>query len=703
MGLFFTNLTMLAGLSALAAPILIHLLLKRKKQRLRFSTLQFFLRHDEHSSQRRKLRNLLLLAVRLLLLAVLVLAFARPFLPDHEAAGAGQKRRLAVFVVDRSVSMQALDGGSTRWEQAKKAMGKILGEMNPNDRAALISCASHCEVLSGAAPPEALARLLKELQPSYGSGNVAEGLQLAGKIISSAGVDSVSTIYVISDLQLSGCKNLADYPVPPEVEIKAIKFGDILTPNLAVTELRLDHREGERPHVVVASYSDERVKEAKIKLAIDGKETLSRVLQFATGTVARAELTLPPLAPGWHDAALRVEGDDALALDNVRYEAFFVPQPLRTLVVEPRQGARVFEEESFFVTSALDPMQGVTNSNLSRFVIEKVSPEELVKKLSPASGPSKYNLVMVPGLKQIPASLAVELLGFVRAGGGLILFLNDDINSGRYNSELRDLLPAQLGHLERNTSEAADSKWHLEDYDLKDAMFATFRRPGSGNLALPEFTRRCTLTTNQGSTVCARFGDETPAIVSLALGGGKVVLINSSADTVWTNWPKHKTYVPWLHGLCLSLTARAGGDQMRAAAHLIAGEDHDVSLGLAAKQQPFRVRRLGGKETIVTADPDGRLLNLESSAPGVYSITNAAGQEMQRLAINLPAEESELSALTPAEFQREVTRAARGHNATLAASFFGAEDHRKDFARVLLMAGLGLLLAETFLANRTYA
>ena len=42
--LLFTNLTMLAGLGALAVPILIHLLLRRKKRRLRFSTLQFFAR-----------------------------------------------------------------------------------------------------------------------------------------------------------------------------------------------------------------------------------------------------------------------------------------------------------------------------------------------------------------------------------------------------------------------------------------------------------------------------------------------------------------------------------------------------------------------------------------------------------------------------------------------------------------------------------
>ena len=47
----FANAALLGGLLALAVPILIHLLLKQKKKRLRFSTLQFFLKRDEQTTQ----------------------------------------------------------------------------------------------------------------------------------------------------------------------------------------------------------------------------------------------------------------------------------------------------------------------------------------------------------------------------------------------------------------------------------------------------------------------------------------------------------------------------------------------------------------------------------------------------------------------------------------------------------------------------
>src|SRR5207302_544278 len=189
-----------------------------------------------------------------------------------------------------------------------------------------------------------------------------------------------------------------------------------------------------------------------------------------------------------------------------RYDAFFVPQPLRILVVETRPGARIFEEESFFVSSALDPLQGKTNSNASRFSIEKVSPEELMTQAkrrqvaalqSGQPGQTNYDhdVVIVPGLKRVPGELGGALSGFVRAGGGLVLFLNENVSPSGYNTELRDLLPAQLGRLEGNTAQPGELKWRLDEYDLKAAMFAPFRRPGSGNLALPEFSQRFTLTT----------------------------------------------------------------------------------------------------------------------------------------------------------------------------------------------------------------
>ncbi len=704
MRFLFTNLTMLAGLAGLAIPILIHLLLRRKRRRQRFSTLQFFARQDEQASQRRKLRNLLLLAVRLLLLTLLVLAFARPYLARNQAGDPSQPRRAAVFVLDRTASMQATDAGAARWERARQAIEKALAGLGPNDRAALIGVAAQAETLSGLAPAEAISRLLKDLKPSSGGGSLEAGLRLARQVVAGAGPEVVSTLYVASDFQSSGCANLGASPLPLETEVRPLPAaGDMLAPNLGLAALQLDNRDGERPHLVIARHTEEEFKTVKIRITVDDKEWQTRPVALSTGKVTRVDLALPALTPGWHSAVARLEADDALALDNLRYEAFFTPQPVRCLVAETRPGRRVFEEESFFVVSALNPMQDLTNAGGSRFVVEKAAPDALASRLaarSPAAGP---DLVILPGLRRIPAGLTRELTAFVQGGGGLLLFLGDNVDAAEYNREWAALLPGQLGHLERNRSELPGDRWRLDDYDLASPVFSIFRRPGSGNLALPEFTRRFTLATNPPAVVPARFAEGVPALALQAVGRGRVALVNTSADTAWTDWPKHKTYVPWLHTMGLHLAGNVEAGQSRAAAHLAAGDDVEVSLGGAARGKTFRVTRPGKEEASVVADSSGRLELADFRAPGVFTIRDAAGQEVQRLAVNMPPVESDLAALTPGEFQRQLSRTPEPRAASLAAGLFGSGDSREELWRLLLLAVLGLLFAEVFLANRTYA
>src|SRR5215472_3696586 len=136
-GVFFTNALMLGGMAALAVPVLIHLLLKRKKKRLRFSTIQFFLKQDEQSSRRRKLRNWLLLALRLFLVALLVAAFARPYLRRGGASVNNLQKQRVVFVLDRSASMLATGIDGQRWAQAKERIKKVISSLSVDDRAAL--------------------------------------------------------------------------------------------------------------------------------------------------------------------------------------------------------------------------------------------------------------------------------------------------------------------------------------------------------------------------------------------------------------------------------------------------------------------------------------------------------------------------------------------------------------------------------------
>ena len=695
-GLQFIHALMLAGLTALAIPVLIHLLLRQRQKRLRFSTIQFFRKQDEAASRRRKLRNWLLLAIRLLILILLVMAFARPFLPSIPAGGADRKQRHAIIVLDRSASMQAADTGGARWARAKDAVRRVLTELAADDRAAVISCAAQVDVLCPLSPPAVVAKRVGDLPPTCGPANLGEGLQQACRLAVGRDPAVATIIYVVTDLQRNSCQNLASYPIPLETEIQLLNTGDRFTPNLAVTDLQTEPNDGAKPHAVVTSYADEDRAEVRVQFSIDGKRMAALPIPLGAGASTNVDLALPALKPGWHQAEVLIEGQDAFPLDDRRYQTFFTPQPIRALVVETRASCRSFEEASFFITTALDPARDSTNSLPRPFVFDRSSPEDLAGKLAVRPGQESIDLVLLPACNSVPAGMGKALLDFVQAGGGLVFFLGDGMSINRYESEFGGLLPAQLSGLE--TSPDWESAWRIGDYATNTAVFAVFALPNSGNLALPRFTKRFTMAPIDTPNVIARFQDGTPLVVARVVGRGRVMLVNTTANTDWNDWPKHKTFVPWLHGLGHYATGRASRESSGTNISLAAGNDFVLEIGLAETQ--FGLQLPEGKTTPLRTDKQGRLSNAALTVPGIYTLRDGAGREVRRVAVNLPVTESDLAALPPAEFQSRLTRVAEPSKQALTADFFGSAPNRKELWRALLLAVLVLLFIETLVANR---
>src|SRR6059036_868134 len=96
----------LLGLSAIAIPVLIHLIQREKKRVIEFPSLMFLRRIPYQSVRRRRIRHWALLLMRLAALALIVAAFARPFFRRQTLAAATQNgAREAVILLDTSYSM----------------------------------------------------------------------------------------------------------------------------------------------------------------------------------------------------------------------------------------------------------------------------------------------------------------------------------------------------------------------------------------------------------------------------------------------------------------------------------------------------------------------------------------------------------------------------------------------------------------------
>src|SRR3954462_12605382 len=134
----------LAGLAAIAVPVIIHLVNRERKVVVEFPSLMFLQRIPYRSVRRQKIRHILLLLMRCLALALLVAAFARPFFQRRQAAITGSGARELVILLDRSSSM----GYANRWDKARDAAKKAVSGLGSTDRATLVLFAGDAAVAS---------------------------------------------------------------------------------------------------------------------------------------------------------------------------------------------------------------------------------------------------------------------------------------------------------------------------------------------------------------------------------------------------------------------------------------------------------------------------------------------------------------------------------------------------------------------------
>jgi hypothetical protein len=715
MPFLFTNAALLAGLATLGIPILLHLLLKRKNERLRFSTVRFFQQQDTRSRSKKKLRNLLLLAMRLIVFTLIALAFARPYLPAG-LGGRSEPRKQVVLVLDRSLSLQAKDGGGVRWAAALKAAGNLLSRLDQDDRAAVILSGARASLLAPLAPAPVTLKKLENLEPSSGPSDLAEGLREALRIIALSEKGYSNSVAIVSDLQRASCQNLFSAPIPADLDVRILNVGEYAAPNIAVVDLNFAAAETNKPFVTLAHYGDENYPALDNELRIDGKTVFSKPIGFAPGATTNIELELPKVDAGWHSAEFRIRPRDSLAADDVRYGAFYVPPALHVLIVEGKKGVRSYQEESFFVTAALDPNWGAATNGGARYAIERCAPSALAARLRqglasqpkdistrPVNGKSTGSstldpeVVIIPSARQLDAGAAAALQDYAQAGGGVLMFLGDGLSPSRFNTDLSALLPAQLVRAEKAD---ADYFWRVGQFDRNAPSLSVFQLPSSGNLGLTLFGHRYTLQLAPNSYVEAQFDDGVPLLCSRTLGRGHVLLANTSADTTWSDWPKHKTFVPWLHSAATALANRAHESWIQAGETLVADTDEEIQTGVANFKQPLTLR--GPKQQEVTVTPNDRgILEVHLAEPGLYSVLDDAGRELRRMAVNVPAAESDLASWKPADVQRQLVREPIKSSDNLTAGLFGGDNRRKEYWRLLLLAALALMFVETAFSNRS--
>src|SRR5215469_7483374 len=158
----------LGGLAALGVPVFVHLLRKHVTIPRPVSSLMFFERGTQSSTRHRKLRYLLLFALRFALVLLVVLAFADPFVKRPAADVNGH---LLLIVLDNSFSMRA----GTRFLDAKQQALAALAAKPHGEKTQIMALGGQLDVLTQPITDEAQLRTaLESIEVGDGHANFGE-------------------------------------------------------------------------------------------------------------------------------------------------------------------------------------------------------------------------------------------------------------------------------------------------------------------------------------------------------------------------------------------------------------------------------------------------------------------------------------------------------------------------------------------------
>jgi hypothetical protein len=671
----FLTPAFLAGLAALAVPILVHLTNRPRRETVVFPSLMFLEKIPYRSVQRQTLRHWALFALRCTAFVILALAFARPFFGrSTRAAVAVDGARVRVVLLDRSYSM----GYTGRWARGVAAARKALGELGPQDRAAVVLFDRAPQ--SSGEPTTDRARLTAEMdaaRPGFGVTRYAPALRAAQEILDTTNVPR-REIVLVTDFQKAGWEGADDVRLPQATKLTWIDVSGGPAPNLAITgvDLERDYERGRErviPTARLVNKGARPVTDVGVTFEVDGRVVRDGKASLGPNTSASVTFDPFPLPPGTARATVRV-APDALAEDDAFHFVLAPGGDLPVLALEngPPRGRSLYLQRALSIGHR--PRFRVEAKDVAQLRAEDLAPGMLVV-LNDAAPPA--------------GATAVRLREFVNAGGGLLVVLGEQSAASAWSGETAGLLPGPFGPAVDRSAEWGAT---LAYVDYTHPVFEIFRGPHSGDFSTSRFFRYLRLDARDG--VLARFDDGAPALAAKDVGKGRVMVWTSSLDTSWNDLALQPVFLPFLHQL-VRYTAR----HVDTPASYMVGEALDLSREPLLRKGDAAALSPTGERTRLASGTAG----LELQAPGFYELRPAAGgAPFQVAAVNVDRAESDLAAMDPEELVAAVHRGAPGGPGPRAEPALTTDEResRQGLWWYLLMAALVLLAAETMVSNR---
>lgn len=650
----FLNAVMLAGLGGAVLPLVLHLLSRARYKRVEWGAMMFLQEAESEQLHSSRLRQFLLLATRMALVALIAVALARPLASGGFAALAQGQRISAVLVIDVSPSMTYPERDRTRLELAKDAALAVLTRLRRGDQASL--------VLLGGGKAEAPARptsdlqdvaaRIANLQPLAGRSNVSDGVRQAYELLATAGGNS-GEIYVITDRQASSWADFRTFrpPATPPARIFAIPLGSTDTHNIGIESLELLGPPAVKDlptdiEIRIRNYGTAPRGEVPLVIIVDGKEVGRSKVYLAAGgsAVVRQRVVFRQTGSTVLTAVVEAGG---LAQDDRLERAVDVVAPIAVTVVtgEEREPADVgkpdFAGEADYLRLALAPFVFTGQKGVDPAAVRVLNESQW-----PELSPEKDRVVVLANVGKLDPRRTRALEQFVFAGGGLLIAPGNRLDIARCNELFyRDgtgLLPAKL----KAVASTEGSANRLIGIETSHPVFRFLqgRTDPVPTIAVSRYLQLDPLPASSVGLASLRSGD--PLVVARSFGRGRVMLWTVPIDADWSNLPFSSLYLPLVQSSIKFLAAGGVEDRNLApGATIEASIDKPVDNFVTIQRPDGRnvrveLTRVGGTGTVVYTD---------TQLTGRY-VMRAKAQDARDYVVSSPVSESDLTQISPADY-----------------------------------------------------
>jgi len=523
----FLNPAFLYGFSALAIPLLIHLFNLRRYRKEYFTNVRFLSQIQLETRKRSRLKQLLVLAARLLALASLVLAFSQPFIPSPLQLNRKPGHQAISIYLDNSYSMEANGESGRLLDMAKKRAAGIVSSFHASDIFQLLTNdfeAKHSQFVNR----EEFLGMLRDVKISHTSVNLANVISRQSDFFIHQEKNSHIS-FLISDFQ----KSTTDFNnIKPDSSIHylLVPLESTNPNNLFVDSLWFDtpvHRPGQAVKLIVRikNCGDARIENIPLRLTINNIQKSVTSFSIAPSLSTEISLNYTEGKNGFQLGRLELT-DYPVVYDDIFFFAYHITEEIRVLSIYGTT-----PDPNLLSLFSSDSVFNYHNCNLTQVDYGSFD---------------KQNLILVSGINELASGLAGELKSFLEKGGSVCIFPPENTVNESYNTFFTSLGTSVMG-------KADTTRQRIASLDLENELFRdVFEKDVSGKISLPDNVDLPTVfkyypflgKPSRPSYVLMRLQNGLPFLSSTGIGKGQLYVCASPVQPAYTNFQQHLLFLP---------------------------------------------------------------------------------------------------------------------------------------------------------------